>query len=103
MMKDQIEALKALGVPAAMLSSKTDQGEQKAVSAFEERGSGELIRVRQILDDMESGHPRNRLLYSACCFLERRGEELTRLQSRLNVCRLLRSRSDLPSSIASAS
>lgn len=39
-MKDQIEALKALGVPAAMLSSKTDQGEQKAVSAFEECGSG---------------------------------------------------------------
>lgn len=33
LMKDQIEALKVLGVPAAMLSSKTSQEEQKAVSA----------------------------------------------------------------------
>lgn len=47
LMRDQIHALQELNIAAAMLSSKTSREEQQA-----------------ILDDMESGHPRNRLLYS---------------------------------------
>lgn len=47
-MKDQIQALKALGCAAEMLSSKTPFVEQE-----------------EILQDMESGHPKTRLLYGA--------------------------------------
>ncbi|ORY42443.1 P-loop containing nucleoside triphosphate hydrolase protein [Leucosporidium creatinivorum] len=46
LMQDQIAALKRLEIPCAMLSSKTSPEEQK-----------------EILNDMESGHPKNRLLY----------------------------------------
>lgn len=46
-MHDQIAALRQLQVPCAMLSSKTSQEEQ-----------------REILRDLTSGHPKNRLLYS---------------------------------------
>jgi superfamily II DNA helicase RecQ len=45
-MKDQIAALRALDIPAAMLSSKSSRAEQDV-----------------ILNDMGSGHPSNRLLY----------------------------------------
>lgn len=49
-MQDQIAALKKLDITCAMLSSKTTPEEQK-----------------EILNDMESGHPMNRLLYSEPC------------------------------------
>ncbi|KAM0789144.1 hypothetical protein ACM66B_003197 [Microbotryomycetes sp. NB124-2] len=46
LMNDQVNALQKLGVPCAMLSSKVDREEQA-----------------EILADMASGHPKNRLLY----------------------------------------
>lgn len=45
-MQDQVRALKGLEIPAEMLTSKTTKAAQKA-----------------IYKDMESGHPKNRLLY----------------------------------------
>jgi bloom syndrome protein len=54
LMQDQIAALRQLNVPCAMLSSKTSQEEQK-----------------EILQDMTSGHPKNRLLYSELWGLSR--------------------------------
>lgn len=45
-MTNQVQALERLKVPAAMLTSKTDEYEKKAIEK-----------------DMQSGHPRIRLLY----------------------------------------
>lgn len=67
LMQDQIAALRKLEIPCAMLSSKTSPEEQKEVSrkpSFSSRARRRRSIHLQILSDMESGHPKNRLLYS---------------------------------------